>query len=234
MGEYKKGFHPLYAIGILYVLLTYAYLVAFVKLLPDEEYYETHERTGSVLGDYFGPSNLPLLMLLVPLVLFFVCLFAAIKWKNADRNYFLNTSILIKYCLIPFYIAGGLLILILALLIFTPVIIMIFVSPPLIAILSVMGWLSVAGALPVTLGYFVKAHRAKDNGKFLTVLCSVAQFFFTTDVISVMFIAIKRNRFRKLTVVMLVIFALAVIAMFILLTLLMICIVSWILEAKAG
>ena len=128
----EKRFHPLYLWGIIYVLMTYGYPVLWFLTLPkadetvtsDAAYKEFARAQNGALGE-----NLPFVFLGIPIVLLLINIILAIAMKKTGRRYFLNTARIIKYLLIPFFIMGGLLILAFFLFMFTPVVIMVFVSP---------------------------------------------------------------------------------------------------------
>ena len=109
-----------------------------------------------------GLSRLQTATLFFPLVITIANIVIAILCnKRIDRRYFLGAALILKYGLIPYFIAGGLLIAIFFLLIFTPVVIMVFVSPPIIICLSVIGWVSMSESAPFMVVYFINA--AKDG-----------------------------------------------------------------------
>lgn len=184
--------------SILYVLFTYLYPVLFYITIPknsmeansDAEFEELARAQNGFLG-----SNLPFLFLIIPVVLFVLNIIFAVKWKNTDRKTLLVACRIIKYSLIPYYIAGGLLIVVFALLIFTPIVIMIFVSPPVIAILSVIGWISMAGGAPTTIAYLVRGVKDKMISKGFAVVIAITQFFFGADVVGL--IVCEFNEKRK-------------------------------------
>ena len=200
--EFKGGFHPLYIWPIISLCLTYGSIVLFCvesNLLRD-----TYDRGLSV--SQFGILFFPLLITIANTVIAILC------YKKADRRFFLGASLIYKYGLIPYFIVGGLLIAIFFLLIFTPVVIMIFVSPPIIFILSVIGWISLSESAPFMVVYFIKAGRegvfkGKNGGKAgsiaVPIIGSVMQMFFCLDVASAIFACFKEKRHIKLTITVL-------------------------------
>lgn len=192
-----KGFHPIYLWGIFYVLLTYAYPVFWYLTLPkadesvnsDAAYHEMAKAQNGVLGE-----DLPLVFLGIPLVLLIINIIIACRSKNLNRRRLLNTAQIIKYLLIPFYILGALLIIVLILLMFTPIVIMIFLSPVVITILSIMGWISMAGSAPLMIAYLVKSVRDGKNGKFFAIVVSILQFFLGVDVLSTIICAVRDRK----------------------------------------
>ena len=192
-----KGFHPLYLWGIFYVLMTYGYPVLWYLTLPkvdetvtsDAAYKEFARAQNGVLGE-----DLPLVFLGIPLLLLVINIILAIAMKKTGRRYFLNTARIIKYLLIPFYIMGGLLILALFLFMFTPVVIMIFIGPVAIAVLSVMGYISMIGSAPLMIAYLSKAAKEKKSSKLRTVIITIMQFIFGLDVLGTILCALKEKK----------------------------------------
>ena len=196
-GDGGKGFHPLYLWGIFYVLLTYAYPFFVYLTVPkvDENvnsqaaYEAAAKAQNGVLG-----SDLPLVFLVIPVALAIMNLVIAVAMKQTKRRYFLNTAQIIKYALIPFYVIGGILIVIFFLLMFTPVVIMVFVSPAVIAILSVMGWISMVGSAPLVIKYLARSVKDGKNKKAFAIGVSITQFFFGVDVIGTILCAVKERK----------------------------------------
>lgn len=172
---YKKGFHPLYLWGVSYVLFTYLY---------------------PVLLSYSA------LFLCIPLLLLAANIgIAAGAGKRFDGGYFLNTALIIKYALIPFYLLGGLAILLFAFLTITPVVIMLFVGPMAVIMLLALGWISMAGSAPITIAYLCHSVKAGKNSLLFAVLIGITQFFFGLDVLGIVISAFREKRFIKLTIV---------------------------------
>ena len=192
-----KGFHPLYVWGIFYVLMTYAYPFFVFLTVPkvDEKVNSSaaYEAAAKAQNGALG-SNLPLIFLVIPIVLAIVNLVIAIAMKETKRRYFLNAAQIIKYALIPFYVIGGIVIVLFILLMFTPVVIMIFVSPVVIAVLSVMGWISMVGSAPLVIKYLVRSVKDGKNKKGFAIGMSVTQFFFGGDVIGTIICAVKDRK----------------------------------------
>lgn len=187
MNEKNKGFQPLYLLAILYITAAYVTPIAFyfcAGLSDEAEWY--------VVAVLFIPVILAIINLVI----------IKIKKTSLDRRVLLNCTVLIKYLMIPLYIVGGLLIVVLFLLMFTPVVIMMFVSPMLIATLCVMGWVLMIGAAPFSIAYIRKSREEGVHGKVLCIIATVLQFFFTADVISVMVLALKEKRHIASTVAM--------------------------------
>lgn len=138
--------------------------------------------------------------------------------KKVDRKTLLNCAVLVKYGLIPFYILGAVLILMFLLFSFTPVPFMIFVGPYMVFVLNVIGWVILIGSAPFPIAYIMKSCKEGIHGKALSIITGILQFFFVFDVISIMILAVKEKRWKKLTFTILAL----------LLTLLFACIIGFI------
>ncbi len=194
-----RGFHPVYILAGFYVFVIYMFPIIFLGFNMVNEYNETTIQ--------YWPLALPLLLGVINL-------FVVVKFKNKiGRDRLLNCAILIKYTLIPFYVIGGLIIAIALLLMLTPVVIMVFVGPMVAIIFSVLGWTAIIGAAPFSIGYIRMSYKEKVHGKVLCVIAGILQFFFTVDVFSIMFLALKEKRCVKATITTMVIFLLVIIIM---------------------
>lgn len=195
-----KGFHPLYLWGIFYVLMTYGYPVLWFFTLPkadetvtsDAAYKEFARAQNGALGE-----NLPFVFLGIPIVLLLINIILAIALKKTGRRHFLNTARIIKYSLIPFFIMGGLLILAFFLFMFTPVVIMVFVSPMIMGALAVMGYISMVGSAPLVIAYLSKAAKDKKNGTLWTIVMTIMQFIFGLDVLGTILCVIKEKKHSR-------------------------------------
>ena len=196
----EKRFHTLYLWGIIYVLMTYGYPVLWFLTLPkadetvtsDAAYKEFARAQNGALGE-----NLPFVFLGIPIVLLLINIILAIAMKKTGRRYFLNTARIIKYLLIPFFIMGGLLILAFFLFMFTPVVIMIFVSPMIMGALAVMGYISMVGSAPLVIAYLSKAAKDKKNGTLWTIVMTIMQFIFGLDVLGTILCVIKEKKHSR-------------------------------------
>ena len=201
--HFKGGFHPLYIWPIVSLCLTYGYIISF--FITTNYLRDSYSQAGlSVFS--FAFLFFPLIITLANTVIAILC------YKKADRRYFLGASLIYKYGLIPYFIVGGLLIAIFFLLIFTPVVIMIFVSPPIIFILSVIGWISLSESAPLMVVYFIKAGRegvfkgkngSKGGSIAIPIIGSIMQMFFCFDVGAAVFACFKEKRHIKLTITIL-------------------------------
>ena len=116
----KKGFRPIYLLAIAYVIVIYTILVSFIVLDDDEI--------------RIGVLWLPILAGLLNLILVMVLR------KRLSREELLNCAIIVKYCLIPFYMLGGLGVLGVLILSVIPVPFMIFMGLAAVLML-VYGWI---------------------------------------------------------------------------------------------
>lgn len=176
----NKKFHPIYLMAILYVVMTYLIPVIFMLTASDQR---------PLVSSLF--MLLPIALGIVNLVITLTC------FAKVSRKQFLICSMIVKYALIPFYAVGGLCIAVSLLLAFTPVVVMIFIGPMVAAMLSVMGWIILAGAASYPIAYLVQAKRAGVYGKTFSVVSGILQFFFVADVVFVTVMAICENRFMK-------------------------------------
>lgn len=193
----EKGFHPIYILAGLYTFAIYMFPVICF----------------AVNGKLENDNSLQMWPLGIPIIMGMINLLVVILYKNKiGRNRLLNCAILIKYTLIPFYFIGGLAIAIALLLMFTPVVIMVFVGPTVAIFFSILGWTSMVGAAPFSLGYIRMSYKEGTHGKFLSVLAGIFQFFFTVDVLSIMILALKEKRCVRVTIALLIILILAIVS----------------------
>lgn len=201
---FKGGFHPLYIWSIACLVLTYGYIVLFVV-------------SSNFLRSFAGTqdSKLPLIFFLFPLFLTIAnTIVASTYGRKLDRRYLLGAALILKYGLIPYFVFGGMVIAIFFLLIFTPVVIMIFVSPPIIIVLSVIGWITLSESAPFMVAYFIKGAREgvlsrkgprAAAGTVFAVFGCIMQMFFCLDVAAAVICCFKEKRHIKLTITVLVV-----------------------------
>lgn len=183
MNETKKASGAIYIVPIVYVLGMY--LMPVMLGVPSNA-------EGSLDSSISG------WILALPIILGLVNLSVVlIVGEKISRGQLLICTRIIKYALIPFYIIGGLCIALALLLMFTPIVIMVFVGPTIAIALSVIGWLGLLGAAPFSVAYIVRACKEGVHGKGLSVFAAIFQFFFTMDVIFVIILAIKDRVYRK-------------------------------------
>ena len=172
MNETKKASGAIYIVPIVYVLGMY--LMPVVLWVMGS----TKESVDNVSSAW---------VLALPIIL----------GEKISRGQLLICTRIIKYALIPFYFLGGLCIALALLLMFTPVVIMVFVGPTIAVLLSVIGWLGLLGAAPFSVAYIVRACKEGVHGKVLSVFAVIFQFFFSLDVIFVIILAIKDRVYSK-------------------------------------
>ena len=196
MGEAKR-FSPLYVFAALYVAGVYAFVPLLLALNKTAS--QAHSQ-----AEYDAQSvSFPLL---IPVILGVINLIAVIALRHqTTREQLLNCALFIKYALIPFYIMGGLCIACALLLMFTPVVIMMFVGPAVAVIFSVAGWVILVCGAPFSIGYLVKAKNEGIHPRALCKIAGILQLFFAADVLSMMVLAFKERKWIKTTVILLLI-----------------------------
>lgn len=150
--------------------------------------------------------------LLIPVVLGLLNLSAVTALrKKTTRDQLLNCAMAVKYALIPFFLIGGCCIALALLLMFTPVVIMVFVGPALALTLGAAGWIVLLGSAPFSVGYLVRANREGIHPRGFCILAGILQFFFTVDVITMTVAAFREKKWIKATVMLVLILLAAVI-----------------------
>ena len=198
----EQRFSPLYLLAGLYILGVYAFVPLFLLLNRDAGEAHSQAEYDAMVSEF---------PLLIPLILGIVNLIAVIALRrHTTRGQLLNCALAVKYALVPFYIIGGLCIAAALLLMFTPVVIMVFVGPAVAVTFSFAGWLILIGAAPFSVGYIVKANRERVHHKALCIIAGVLQFFFTADVISMMVLAFKEKKWVLVTAILLLVLIAAV------------------------
>ena len=190
----KKGFRPIYLLAIAYVIVIYTILVSFIVLDGDEI--------------RIGVLWLPILAGLLNLIL------VTIFRKRISREELLNCAIIVKYCLIPFYMLGGLGVLGVLILSVIPVPFMIFMGLAAVLML-VYGWIVIICSAPFSIAYIAASYKEGRHNKILLVIAGIMQFFFTVDVISIMFLAIKENKWVKTSIAVIVLFIVCIVGLII-------------------
>lgn len=190
----KKGFRPIYLLAIAYVIVIYTILVSFIVLDDDEI--------------RIGVLWLPILAGLLNLIL------VTVFRKRISREELLNCAIIVKYCLIPFYMLGGLGVLGVLILSVIPVPFMIFMGLAAVLML-VYGWIVIICSAPFSIAYIAATYKEGRHNKILLVIAGIMQFFFTVDVISIMFLAIKENKWVKTSIAVIVLFIVCIVRLII-------------------
>lgn len=178
--ENKKKFPVIYLLAILYVLSAYLGPVALLAM-PDSD-------AASIITSW---------LFWLPVILGVVNLIVVLAAKGKiERKQLLVCSMIIKYALIPFYLAGGLLIVLCLLLMVTPIVFMVFVGPMMALILGIYGWVILLGEAPFSLAYIVRSYKGGFHSKALLVISAIMQFFFTVDVIFITVLAVKERKYK--------------------------------------
>lgn len=126
--------------------------------------------------------------------------------KNIDkinRDALLNAAVLVKYSLIPLFIAGFVLCLCFLLLMITPIVIMVFLGPMAVIVLSVIGWGCMVCGSVFSMAYIRKASKDKTHGIVFTVLAAICQFVSVLDVLALMVLTVKEKKHIVKTVLVL-------------------------------
>ena len=190
----KKGVRPIYLLAIAYVIVIYTILVSFIVLDDDEI--------------RIGVLWLPILAGLLNLIL------VTVFRKRISREELLNCAIIVKYCLIPFYMLGGLGVLGVLILSVIPVPFMIFMGLAAVLML-VYGWIVIICSAPFSIAYIAASYKEGRHNKILLVIAGIMQFFFTVDVISIMFLVIKENKWVKTSIAVIVLFIVCIVGLII-------------------
>ena len=115
-GMERTGFRPLYMVPILYLASLYACPILIMAFDLEIVNYDTGDSSG-------------LLLLQIPVVLAIANIVAATVGRRTEsRAFLLNSAVLLKYGLVPFFLLGGLLVALAALSSLIPVPFMIFVG----------------------------------------------------------------------------------------------------------
>ena len=173
-------------LSIVYVVLAYISPLVGLRLIGSDA-----EKISSMA---FCVLVLPFLAGIVNAV------YIRINRQKISRVTLLRSAIIIKYLMIPMYIIGGLLIAIFILLTCTPVVIMIFVGPFMIAVLSAYGYLTMLGGNAFLVAHIRKAREEGVYGRIVSTTGMIFQFFFTLDVISIAALSLKERKYIPATI----------------------------------
>lgn len=157
-------------------------------------------------------------MLIILVVLCIVNIIVSIIFaKRIDRTMLLNGAMIVKCGLIPFYIMGGGLILLVLMCSFIPVPFMIFLAPGIAFMLGVIGWIILAFSSPYSIAYFVMTAKQKKCKTHVAVIAGILQFVFALDVVSLFCMSLMERKWVKLIIALAVILFAALAAVVILL-----------------
>lgn len=145
-------------------------------------------------------SDIEKIGLILPFVLGLINLiFVVFNFKNLDVRDLFDSSMLIKYALIPFYMFGGLVIFLFILCSLIPLPFLMIIGPTATILLSLMGWGILIGEAPFSVGYFIKAYKEGKYGRVRSFVSSILQFFFFVDVVLFMMLGIRDDRWKRIT-----------------------------------
>lgn len=209
----KTGWHKMYIIPILYLIFSYITPVA-------------------ILGASKLDLDIPPIgfwMMFVPIIALGV-----INFKNATKHYspeyryhLLNVAVMQKYCMVPLFVVGFIIMAIMSLLTFTPVgVIFLMVSPFICTLLWICGAIILICTAPYIIGYMKVSNDGTIVKRALRILCSIGQFVFFLDVIAVAILCIAENKWRKLGIAFCTICGLVVLAAFIIFVVVVVFIIS--------
>lgn len=178
-------------LAVLYTVLVYAAPALFYAVV-------------TFLPDFL--KGLAYVILFLPVALAVIDVIYIKKNFNAlSRDVLLRGALIVKYVLIPFYIVGGINVALFALMMFTPVVFMVFLSPVIIGVLCFFGWIYLVGGTVFSLAYIIKAKKEKAHGTVLSVIGGIMQFFFAMDVISLMILSIKDKKYIPVTITLILV-----------------------------
>lgn len=178
-------------LAVLYTVLVYAAPALFYAVV-------------TFLPDFL--KGLAYVILFLPVALAVInVIYIKKNFNELSRDVLLRGALIVKYVLIPFYIVGGINVAVFALMMFTPVVFMIFLSPVIIGVLCFFGWIYLVGGTVFSLAYIIKAKKEKAHGTVLSVIGGIMQFFFAMDVISLMILSIKDKKYIPVTITLILV-----------------------------
>lgn len=170
----------IYFIPILSVIVSYSVLLLLV--LPDNA-----EVLKCILW------YLPFLM---GIINFIVVLTVGRKWS---RKVLLNSTLIIKYGLIPFYLCGGYLFFCSNLMAAFPSWLW-FLFEIAILLLSMLVYGILLGSAPYAVAYIIKAYKEGVHSIGITIVSGICQFLFSFDLLSMMALTLKEKHLVKTTI----------------------------------
>ena len=178
-------------LAVLYTVLVYAAPALFYAVV-------------TFLPDFL--KGLAYVILFLPVALAVInVIYIKKNFNELSRDVLLRGALIVKYVLIPFYIVGGINVAVFALMMFTPVVFMVFLSPVIIGVLCFFGWIYLVGGTVFSLAYIIKAKKEKAHGTVLSVIGGIMQFFFAMDVISLMILSIKDKKYIPVTITLILV-----------------------------
>ncbi len=191
--EKNKKLNKFYIFPVLYVLSAYLMFAGLIK----------------------GTENpIACLLVLAPFVFGILNIVMCVKHCQPEYYYImLSSAAIVKYCLVPFFIAGGFLVagsFISGILL--PIPPMFIVGTFIAFLLCIAGWVILAFGSPYTISYVVLSQKAGQTSKGMAAFHIILQFFFTMDVIDIICLSLKAHRNIKSTIAVIILFITAVIA----------------------
>ena len=122
-------------------------------------------------------------------------------WEEINRTVLLRCAVLVKYLMIPFFVGGVLICLMFLLLMFTPLVFMVFAAPVAILYILGIGWLYMVCGSAFSVAYGLKARREGVHREVFGVLVIISQFFFVVDVIATMILTLKEKKYITATII---------------------------------
>jgi len=159
------------------------------------------------------PGFVSKLLFLIPLLIaVFGFLYFRKHKEEISRSALLTGAVMIKYLLIPWYVFEIMVCLAALLLIFTPLVFMVFAGPMVIWYMFVLGVLYLVGGSLFSLAYIGKARNEGILGTVFSAICAVCQFIFVLDVITMIVMTLKEKKHIVATIVMLAVLGLGSVA----------------------
>ncbi len=131
--------------------------------------------------------------------------------RKCSRKTLLNCTLILKYGMIPFYIVDGLLVAGASLIAVFPLPLMILFGFIAVA-LAVFGYIVMLGSAPYAIAYIVRGCKDGVIPTALGVVCGIFQFFFVSDVVSMMVLTIRERHLVKTTIAICCVLALTIAA----------------------
>ncbi len=188
-------------LALIYVISIYGSLIGSIILIGQDEEVS---------------SNFIWILLAIPVVIWICSLIFNIKnYRHMDRYSMFDAAMIMKYLMIPLFLVGGFLTLFMAMLTFIPVVFMAVLGPTSALVLSVIGWVYMVSGIVFSIPYLLKSRAEHVNGIGSTILGIICQFFMFLDVIFMMVMTFREERWKKVTIALLLIVAAVIILAFV-------------------
>lgn len=166
---------------------------------------------------FFTEARMPFMhyFVFIPFIFGILNIIISVRYcKPEYYNIMFSSCILVKYCMVPFFIAGGFLVA------GSFISGILFPMPPMLivgfaqaSILCIAGWLVLAFGAPYAISYLVLSQKSGRSPKGMVVLHSILQFFFTADVIDIIFLSFRDHRCIKASIVFIILLLISIIAL---------------------